>query len=950
MQVLADRQRQHVLSSSKQVVDVGEILFTNGKNIVDVNDMYFSNREIDVLVDGTTTPLPPAASWFPYLEPGSISGISETLNAVTGTTSIGTVTLRIVDVGGKFSALVEAARAAGHGLKRQYLDIYRLHVGDSWDDRLKRRRLQISKATELNGVWTITAKKIDALADKQIMVLHTAVLINSIAVADYADTTVTIARFIEGGFPYVANMSHIGIEKEIMKVLAQPVLSVDGLSMTISVSRAAHGTAPATHDANKTVTEVVNMTGCGIDIATMLFTGFVPSDAGHWADTVYNVYEQTFAVPNSKTTPPATSTRNTSALATDPAPVDGWQYNFYYRTNVYYYNTTFVNSIVTQTWVMATAPVNLPAHWHAGMDINNHIEITQWAKLQTQLGTKNTTTGEVYVPFNFIFTKAVGALYYAQREIFRLLSVAPQLTGDGRIRLKAYNHDYADMVQNTKSYGDYANMVLDQDLAKSWGEMVRVDESQHITSIVFKWDRYPRVGGEFQRSVTFKDEGGVSIDGEGKEITITSEGLVASNSRGVDAVFVFLSRMLAKYSRPTLVFPATLLHRCFPWEIGDVIRANLPLNSGRVLNQCFELLTEDEQEGSGAIAATFAAQPERATITTFRVVSAYADSAFLNGFADIDIPADRNLLSLNPSGAGMTLDGGDWYVPVGEGGVYEAFGIWSIHATTRIFCSGEFRLNAAATLDGTGNSDKIDGITNGTAGGVGNIKVDHEEGQLKWRWQGLYSTSYCGVKAVSTTDLDIIDGVGAGGLAPLNAGLADIVSATDDGATPPKITSLSGLPTDLAGSYGGSAGHALPRATSNNRITLATIWAKSQGYASYDINYGYGLSNIVGLGPLASQPGGPGGAGLFICARKMILDGNILLDAAPVADPIVTSSPRMEIEVDGCNDFQTYTFTTGKAGPGSHGGLVLAAEADPLKGIHRNNATIVAATLKEVLI
>jgi len=86
-----------------------------------------------------------------------------------------------------------------------------------------------------------------------------------------------------------------------------------------------------------------------------------------------------------------------------------------------------------------------------------------------------------------------------------------------------------------------------------------------------------------------------------------------------------------------------------------------------------------------------------------------------------------------------------------------------------------------------------------------------------------------------------------------------------------------------------------------------------------------------------------GGAGLLVVARRVGCEGDINLAGGTGSLAKAINSARLEMDVDGCNNFETYQFRTGASGAGGAGALVIISEADPLKGIHLQNANLSVA-------
>ncbi len=270
MRVLTPVQHNHAISIAKRPIWVLELMFTNGKAIEGVNDFYFATAPITSLTNGAIKPLPAANKWLEVLDPLSISGISQKLDPITGVSTIGGLSFKLIDVNKKVSEIIKMANDYsdlsdplnpnyGYGLNRQFIDLYVIYEGDSWDDRAKIRRMQVVSSDLQNGVYAFTAQDIQRAARKTVFEPHKGSLITAM---NATQTTLSVGNIDAGAFPLVAGYSHIKIGDEVMKVVSRNEL---GLQIDFTVVRAAANTVAAAHALNDEVSEVVRLYGDPLD-------------------------------------------------------------------------------------------------------------------------------------------------------------------------------------------------------------------------------------------------------------------------------------------------------------------------------------------------------------------------------------------------------------------------------------------------------------------------------------------------------------------------------------------------------------------------------------------------------------------------------------------------------------------------------------------------------------
>jgi hypothetical protein len=236
---------------AKQPVYVLEIIFAGGGNGTDgVNDIYFSTCDIANILN-----FPYPTLWFPFLKADSISGISQNVDPINGVSTIGTLTAKLTDYGGKVSDIIKAADSAGYGLRRQRIKVFLLFKGMDWADKVRIRTLQVDdlKLSKENE-YTITASDVQTLLRKTVFNPVKTSLSAAISASGAVTVTVADAGSFKAGSSvnYGAN-GFIKIDSEIMRWT-----SSTGISFNIPAEgRGVLTTIAAAHAPGATVNEII---------------------------------------------------------------------------------------------------------------------------------------------------------------------------------------------------------------------------------------------------------------------------------------------------------------------------------------------------------------------------------------------------------------------------------------------------------------------------------------------------------------------------------------------------------------------------------------------------------------------------------------------------------------------------------------------------------------------
>jgi len=937
MKQLLTEQFTNAMKIAKREHYVFEIMFTNGVWREGVNDHYFATAPKSLFRETVADPLPADTRWHICLKGGSLHEVSQDYNPITNLTKEGVITSELINVENIFNKIVADYRAAGFGVRRQICDVYRIYEGDEWGKREQVARMQVEGVTTKGATKSIKLADPLAKARDNTMNLHKAVLATALVPIT---TTLTIARVEKDtDFPYVRDWSYLAINKEAMKVTSR-TLNADG-TITFTVLRSQLDTvAPATTDIGAAVEEVVVAKGDAIDVACLLLTGYYIILSGSWVDTAFDIYRAyTAGYPIKRYYPgggfgkgpigPFPVRYETVELRVptgDPAPTTTYIKGGY---NYSSYSVELMGTTIVPVWSDTAVPPRLPDHWHAGLDFKHHINYPMWSEVQAILGTTDLTTGNVVANLEFVFTKPIQPKYFVEREILRLIKAKLETQGDGTLGLVILKDPSLDAILNRQSNGDPRLMVLDGALAKSDTlKVVDVNKQDYISKINLHWDVYPRYKGKFLSTAYFENKSALDVDGKGREVDIYASGLRSVHDKAVDAVFVLVAGLLARYSGGGKSITIDALPRTHLWQTGDNVYVDVQASKSEKIQGTFQIIKKTAKNRN---TFTLFHQPDTPVIQSFRRQSSYTNSAWLNGLDPAAIPANRNLLLLSPTGSPLVLDGGDYYVPTGYAGSYTMYGTWTTTGgTPRIFGDGEIITDPLSfKFDGKGKSDRFNGYAgNGAVGNNSLVQFWWEEGYWDY-W--AFSCKRRG-KVLSSQTFAIKN---PGGIGKAYAGAVDIVSGAKqaDG----KVAKLLGIPDMLVGSGSGSRG------------IISGVSPAGQMFRGYQILRDDGYVHMYGNsftgtdGRTLWEPPQAGGAGIVMCAPRLVLGGEFDLSPADPVAPTSYTIANRNMPRFGCDDRGTVTISMGQGGQGTFGTAAFIAENDPLRSIVRNNLIMKSA-------
>jgi hypothetical protein len=265
---------------AKQPVYVIKLVFAGGVQGTDgVNDIYFTSCDISNILN-----FPFPTRWFPFLQADSISGISQNVDPINGVSTIGTLTAKLTDYGGKVSDIIKAADAAGYGLRRQRIEVFLLFKGMDWADRLRIRVLQVDNLKlSRENEYTLSASDIQMQLRKTVFNPGKAATSGAVAATGAVTIGMADARpFLPTATVFFGTCGFVKIDSEIMQWT-----SSTNNSLTVPlVGRGLFGTVAAAHALGATVDEVIYLDGNPITIAL----GIMQSSGVAGAKGVYDVY------------------------------------------------------------------------------------------------------------------------------------------------------------------------------------------------------------------------------------------------------------------------------------------------------------------------------------------------------------------------------------------------------------------------------------------------------------------------------------------------------------------------------------------------------------------------------------------------------------------------------------------------------------------------------------
>ena len=309
---------------AKQPVYVAELFFNGGSSGTDgINDVYLATCDVNDIV-GFGFP----DRWFPVLKANSIGSMSQQVDPINGVSTIGNISLTVTDYKGMVSDIIKAADAAGHGLRRQRISIFKMFKGMDWADRLLVRTMQVQdlKLSALNE-YTLTAADVQTQLKRTLFNPMQTTTGANIAASGAVSFTVVDARpFKLASSVTYGSSGFILIDNEIMR---WTVAAPNSFSIA-APDRGLFGTVAAAHTLGAKVDEVIYLNENPI---TMLLK-LLESSGVAGANGTYDAYPAHWGCAMDSTNDVAEADwlqvgrLLTGLSATAPAPSDGLQFEF----------------------------------------------------------------------------------------------------------------------------------------------------------------------------------------------------------------------------------------------------------------------------------------------------------------------------------------------------------------------------------------------------------------------------------------------------------------------------------------------------------------------------------------------------------------------------------------------------------------------------------------------
>ncbi|MDX8384713.1 MAG: hypothetical protein R8M45_11570 [Ghiorsea sp.] len=878
---------------------------------------------------------PTAANWFPVLQQDSISAVSHTLDPISGISTVGGVSFSLVDVDSIVSKVLRDAGIAGYGTNRQLVDVYMLQAGDDWADAIRMRRTQIASAVFDAGVWKFTCQDAFNSIKKEIFNMHKGVFVwesdllgNKLTVDPGGDPAkdvyeldpaalvlqLKISRVSESSFPLVWGLSFIRIDDEVFRVDKRVHNLVGGVFFShiyLEVSRTSFdwtgNSLPVAHKNGAAVSEIVNIVAEPLRVYRGLLTGnALRTENAKPAISGFGFYAADIIRPS-------------GLIISDPKPFP-----------VGHHTVSFTAFDFFNPAAGGYTTVQPPQHWQVGIDWVYAVDHANWDAVYA---------ASAPVVFDFIFEKSISAKLFMEREILRPMGLFMGVSGSGKLQV----HEYKDLYNNNdvpagaQSHGGYETRVLDEDNAVSWSAVETLRSGDIITSATLSYDRSPRLGGKFTRAQVFTDTVANTKHGDGRDFAMQSDGIFAGDTDSVERVFTKVKRVLARFANPPLRLQVSALGTTSPWEVGDVIRAKLPIADPSAvgsLNRCFEIVKTSLSPSTGSINYSLIAQSDEPDVQTFRLASSFADSVFLNNQTLAAVTANAggslNIVNMAVWGdpAQTVAVSGDWYLPSALPGTqYTIQATLMLSDTVRIFSNAE--LIFAGTVNGVGGAT-FGAQSMASSGGKSvpaEIAIMYRVDTRAYKYGVIPQGCDAGTYHLTET---YTSSLGLGGGTDYSPSFLAI-DVTPTTLVAGLATNLGGVPAIATGGTGDNG------ASITQTAAIAAAINMRQKTAPYTAITAWSVTAQT----YAAGVGGRGGAGLVVVSRKISVTGS--MDVSGTNGTVGSSHQSATYSTNNaisCDDHAYAVTTTSDGAPGGGGSIILIAEADPTKGISRTGAAI----------
>lgn len=292
-----------------------------------------------------------------------------------------------------------------------------------------------------------------------------------------------------------------------------------------------------------------------------------------------------------------------------------------------------------------------PARWGCDMDnVNDTDEAGILAVGKLLTGLSATPAASDGVQFEFVIAQGVEAKTFIEDSIFKILGCYGFVRGDGKYSIRAYS----DLANAAK---ENASVVLDRNAVVKWGDLT-YNYNDLANLVWIEYDEALKLTGKYIRQTLFIDSTSIKKWGEAKQLKYQAQGIIPTSVFAAQ-LYQYFQRVLARYSRPPMQIPLTVLPRYHPIELGDIVRVILPIRdlfTGASLDRAFEVLTTQLMPKTGEVQITCIAQPEHAAFW-FQGVGSVESITISPGVANIPTATTLQMVA-------RTFDGSGNQVPI----------------------------------------------------------------------------------------------------------------------------------------------------------------------------------------------------------------------------------------------------------------------------------------------
>lgn len=247
-----------------------------------------------------------------------------------------------------------------------------------------------------------------------------------------------------------------------------------------------------------------------------------------------------------------------------------------------------------------------PAVWGCNMKNVDAVDQAGWLQIGEQLtGLSTSHLPGDGLQFEFLLDAGVEAKEFIEDRILKIIGAYGFVRGDGSYSIRAYN----DLANAAK---ENAVAVLNEHNIVSWGEL-SYSYTDLANEMWIEYLEWPKLSGKYTRVGFFVDSVSQKKWGVAKQLSYTADG-IPPDSVFIDQLFQRFQRVMARYSRPPMKIPLTLMPKMHGQEIGDIVRVTLPIRdlvSGATLDRAFEIVSTALKPKTGEIDVECIAQPER---------------------------------------------------------------------------------------------------------------------------------------------------------------------------------------------------------------------------------------------------------------------------------------------------------------------------------------------------